>query len=114
MVRARCECISLSTVYNTLEAFCRCGMCRRLPTAEGGARYDADLREHLHITMTDGVVRDVPGPLGEALLGALPRSVLAEIEHRAGVHISRVSIELLAEPAASENGVRTPADSSAR
>ncbi|MEC9373006.1 MAG: transcriptional repressor, partial [Planctomycetota bacterium] len=34
-VRAEQPGLSLSTVYNTLETFCRHGLCRRLPTAEG-------------------------------------------------------------------------------
>lgn len=56
--------VSLATVYNTLDALCRAGLVRRLPAANGGsgggARYEADLTDHLHLTLSDGRVRDVP------------------------------------------------------
>ncbi len=103
VVRAKIDGLSLATVYNTLEAFCNVGLCRKLPSC-GGARYDADLREHMHITTTDGGVRDVPEELGVQLLNSLPRSILNEVERRTGVRIRRVSIDLLGEPVTSENG----------
>jgi len=89
--------MSLTTVYNTLETFCERALCRRIPTCDGKARYDADLRHHLHVTTTDGQVRDVPEDLGARLLESLPRSVLAEIEQRMGVVIQRVGVEFVAE-----------------
>lgn len=107
-VRTQIDGLSLATVYNTLEAFCRAGLCRKLPSC-GGARYDADPREHMHITTTDGGVRDVPEELGVQLLNSLPRSVLNEVERRTGVRIRRVSIDLLGEPVTSENEVPIPA-----
>ena len=90
--------LSLATVYNTLEAFCRHGLCRKLASAEGGARFDADLTEHLHITTSEGELRDVPPDLGARLLDAVPKDLLGEIEDRLGMSISRVNIELFAEP----------------
>lgn len=97
------EGLSLSTVYNTMEALCDCGLCHKLPANGRGARYDADLREHMHIITGDGRVVDVPEELGIELLNALPRSVLTEVERRTGVRIRRVSIELLGESIESEN-----------
>lgn len=107
------EGLSLATIYNTLEAFCRSGLCRKIPSC-GGARYDADLREHLHITTTDGEVRDVPEQLGVELLNSLPRSVLTEIERRTGVRIRRISIDIVGDPATSENGLATTGPGSDR
>jgi len=104
LVSARCECLSRSTVYATLEAFHNAGLCRRIPTPAGPDRFDADLHEHLHILTPDGEVRDVPETLGLELLNALPRGVLSEIERRTGLRIARVSIRLHGEPARSENG----------
>lgn len=103
LARTHIDGLSLATVYNTLEAFCNAGLCRKLPSC-GGARYDADLREHLHITTTDGGLRDVPEELGVQLLNSLPRSILNEVERRTGVRIRRVSIDLLGDPVTSENG----------
>lgn len=109
---AKCDVpgLSMATVYNTLEAFCSAGLCRKLPSC-GGARYDADLREHLHIATTDGNVRDVPESLGVQLLNSLPRSVLGEVERRTGVKIRRISIELHGDPVTSENGKSLPSAS---
>jgi len=95
--------LSLATVYNALEVFQQKGLCHRLPARGGGVRYDADLREHLHITTDDGSIRDVPEDLGVELLDAIPRSALREVERRTGVRISRITIELHGKPAASEN-----------
>lgn len=87
---------SLATVYNTLEAFCRHGLCRKLATADGGARYDADLSEHLHLVTRDGHLRDVPMDLGSRMLESLPRPLLAELERRMGVAIRQVRLEFIA------------------
>jgi len=95
--------LSLATVYNTLETFCRCGLCQKLPTSCSGARYDANLRQHLHITSTDGGIHDVPEALGDELLNSLPRSTLSEIEQRTGIKIRRVTIEIMGDPIESDN-----------
>lgn len=88
--------LSLATVYNTLEVFCRAGLCRKIPCAMGGARFDADVHDHLHICTEDGVVIDVPEDLGERLLDAIPQDLLGEIESRMGVRLERVSVDLFA------------------
>ena len=49
-------CISLATVYNTLEALSQAGLCRRVPCSCGATRFDADLKEHVHIVLADGRV----------------------------------------------------------
>lgn len=95
--------LSMATVYNTLEAFCRSGLCRKMLVGCRGARYDADLREHLHIMTTDGGICDVPENLGVELLNALPRNVITDIERRTGVKVRRVSINLHGEATMSEN-----------
>src|SRR5699024_212410 len=55
--------VSLATVYNTLEAFCRAGLVQKLPGAgdNGSARYDAVRENHLHLRCRkSGAVADVP------------------------------------------------------
>lgn len=96
MVAERSPRISLATVYNTLDALCRAGLCRRIPS-EGGARYDADTCDHLHIVTDDGRLIDVPDDLGGRILDSLPRDVLAELERRMGIRVSRVSVAVHAE-----------------
>lgn len=101
--------LSLATVYNTLEALCAASMCRKLPpsSTEGGARYDADLHEHLHIATDDGKVLDVPDDLGVKLIESVPRALLDAVEQRMGVRITSVRIDLSAESTA-----EAPSDSS--
>jgi len=96
--------LSLATVYNTLEALCSATLCRKLPptTSDAGARYDADLHEHLHVATGDGRVLDVPDDLGAKLIESIPRALLEDVEQRMGVRITSVQIGLNAEaPAAS-------------
>jgi Fe2+ or Zn2+ uptake regulation protein len=89
--------LSLATVYNTLDALCRTGLVRKLPTASGCCRYEADMCEHLHMRFTDcSDIVDVPEELSEALVQSVPRSVLERIEHAMGVTIDRLSIQLVA------------------
>ena len=90
--------VSLATVYNALEAFCDADICRKIPMPEGGARFDADLEEHLHLRMPGGEVRDIPLDLGDKLLQSVPADVIADLEQRMGVRIRGVRVELLAEP----------------
>ncbi len=40
--------LSLSTVYQTLDAFLRAGLCRRAPAAGGGGRVDGTSGDHDH------------------------------------------------------------------
>ncbi|MFN7021996.1 MAG: Fur family transcriptional regulator [Phycisphaerales bacterium] len=92
--------ISLATVYNCLEAFMKCGLCRRLaspattPRGDGAFRYDADMADHAHIVGADGRVIDLPDELSRKVLACVPPSVVREVEQRLGVGIGRISVEL--------------------
>lgn len=90
--------LSLATVYNTLDAFCEAGLCRRIPTTTGSTRYDADTSDHLHVQVTtDGRIRDVPVHLGSKLTSSLPRQVISEIERELGIRVERLSVQLFAQ-----------------
>jgi Fur family transcriptional regulator, peroxide stress response regulator len=97
--------LSLATVYNTLDAFCRVGLVQKLAPSDldpegvrGSARYDATTHNHLHVRCKrTGAVRDVPDDLGQKLLDNLPADVLAEFESKLGFKIDQVQIELLGE-----------------
>jgi Fe2+ or Zn2+ uptake regulation protein len=93
--------LSLATVYNTLEAFTACGLARRLPpaAAAGPCRYDADTTDHVHISTSDGRVIDLPHDLSHKLLENLPAEVLREIEHRTGLRIAAIRVQVVADPA---------------
>lgn len=94
--------VSLATVYNTLETLCRAGLAKRLPSASvasigatgGGARYEADLHEHLHLTLADGGVVDVPEDLSAKLLASIRPELVREVERRMGVRIARIRVDL--------------------
>lgn len=102
-VKPGMDSLSLATVYNTLEVLCRAGLVRKMPTTNGCCRYDADVREHLHIQMagTDEL-QDVPDELGKRLLQHQPAEVLHSIERALGVKIEGVNIQLIARPRATE------------
>jgi Fe2+ or Zn2+ uptake regulation protein len=85
--------MSLATVYNALEAFCAAGLCRKIALCAGGARFDADLRNHPHVVTADGRVFDVSPDLGARLVDAIPRHLLAEVERQVGAPIQRVRVE---------------------
>ena len=91
---------SLATVYNTLEAFCCAGLCRRIATA-CGSRYDADVSDHLHIQLNDGSMIDVPEDYGREIMARLPKDVIERLEQEYGVSIDYVSIQLFASDAES-------------
>ena len=110
-VRHGCDGLSLATVYNTLEALCDAGLCRKLSLGCGCARFDADLEPHLHLLNDDtGEIHDVPGDLSRRLLSDLSDDVLRDIEQRLGVQIDRVSLHLharLANGSTSNGAVHT-------
>lgn len=89
-----CPGTSLATVYNTLEALCRSGLCIRLNGTAGGARYDASQDDHLHCITDEGEIIDVDHGLARELLEALPEATLRKIEQQLGVKIGAVSIQL--------------------
>ncbi len=97
-VRAIDGAISLATVYNTLDALHEGGLCRKLaaPDLSGAVRYDADVREHAHVTTPDGTMVDVPMDLSRRLLDALGPTLRAEIESRMGVELGRITVHLSA------------------
>ncbi len=103
MVRPKQPGISLATVYNTLDAFERRGLCRKfnVTTEAGGssaARFDADVSEHVHLLTDDGRVRDIPPDMGDQLLASLPAELIEAIERRLGVRIDGVRVEFVGRP----------------
>ena len=70
---------SLATVYNTLETLCDAGLCQKINTPAGAARYDADLSRHLHVVNDDGSVIDVPDDLSKKITSSLPNNLADEI-----------------------------------
>ena len=86
--------MSLATVYNTLEALAEAGLCRKLPSACGASRYDADVSEHAHLVTADGQVLDVPLDLSEKLMGSIDPAIIRQVEERLGVKIEGLSLEL--------------------
>lgn len=90
------EPMSLATVYNALEAFVDVGLARRLAGLAGGpARYDADTSNHVHATLPDGRLVDVPKDLSAALVHALDTDgVLDRIAAHFGLPASSVSVAL--------------------
>jgi len=92
--------MSLATVYNTLELLVRKGLARRYTGHEqsgDAARYDADVRSHIHLVDARGLYRDVPADLHKRLLAGLPAEVIEQIEERMGVRIDQIRIELVGE-----------------
>jgi Fe2+ or Zn2+ uptake regulation protein len=88
--------LSLATVYNTLEALCKVGLARKLPSNNGRCRYDADTSEHLHVCFRDdGVIADVPQELGDMLIHQLPRSAIERIERELDVEVDGLTMQLL-------------------
>lgn len=88
--------MSLATVYNTLEAFCKAGLALRLPGHDGCARYDATTTNHMHLRdLTSGRMADVPDDLSDQLMKHLPPEVLKQLENRLGFKIDQVQIELV-------------------
>lgn len=96
-VKAKTQRLSLATVYNTLDALCRAGLVRKLPTTNGCCRYDAETEPHLHVRCLDtGDIVDVPERLGDELIHSLPQDVLHRIEKVMGVKIDRVHMQIMA------------------
>ncbi len=97
LVRDADESLSLATVYNALEAFCERGLCRRLATTSGPARYDADLSDHLHVQDDDGGVHDVPPDLSRRFFDAVGPGLLREIAEATGLEVATARIDLSGE-----------------
>jgi Fur family peroxide stress response transcriptional regulator len=92
--------LSLATVYNTLEAFTRRGLCRRLvgPPGAAACRYDADLDEHCHLALPDGRLVDLPKDISDRLIRPISGSLITEIEHRMGIKVGRVAVQVICAP----------------
>ena len=87
---------SLATVYNTLEALCKVGLVQKIPTNNGCCRYDADTREHLHVSVSEtGEVVDVPADLSTKLLDRIRLNVVSEIERELGLDVDGVNLQLV-------------------
>jgi Fe2+ or Zn2+ uptake regulation protein len=102
MVKSRDEGLSLATVYNTLDAFSEVGLVRRLACAKGTGpcRFDADTSDHVHLSMPDGQIRDVPEDLSQKLLEAIPPSAVEDLERRMGVRVGGLTVQVVAAPEA--------------
>lgn len=88
--------LSLATVYNTLEALCKVGLVRKLPSNNGCCRYDADTTEHLHVCVGDsGEIVDVPADLSTKLLAKIRLNVVSEIEQELGLDVDGVNLQLV-------------------
>jgi Fe2+ or Zn2+ uptake regulation protein len=100
--------ISLATVYNTLDVFTRHGLARRIAPVHAGAaaafRYDADTRNHAHVVLPDGSIRDLPDDLSDRIIASIAPDLRDEVRTRTGVDITRISVEF---------DSRHPADASA-
>lgn len=88
--------ISRATVYNTLEALCEVGLARKIDCPAGGARFDADMREHLHVHTEAGDVIDVPTDLSAEVVDAIPHEIVRRVESQLGVRIERVDVQFVA------------------
>ncbi len=104
-VRERESGLSLATVYNTLEALCAAGLCRRVPTwdtrgggkSQGACRFDADLSPHTHASLPDGRIIDLPESVARHLLAALGGETKAEIAKAVGQPVGRLSVQVIVE-----------------
>jgi len=100
IVKPRTERLSRATVYNTLEALASVWLVRRMPTTDGGSRYDADTTSHLHLCLGDGAeIVNVPSELSRRLLESLPGDTLGRIGDALGVRITGLFIQLHGVPA---------------
>ena len=89
--------ISLATVYNALDAFTQAGLARRLPPAGGvgPCRFDADMHEHLHVSLADGRVVDLPPALAGALRDATGPDFRAALAAHLGLPVADVAIQIV-------------------
>lgn len=93
MVLPECPGTSLATIYNTLDALCEAGLCRRIPTPDGFARFDADVSEHVHAFTREGGMIDVPEDLSTRIMQCLPPGIIEELESRMGVSVGKIVID---------------------
>lgn len=71
-LRAQHPSLSLSTVYQTLEAFVKAGLCRRVNAGDNRLRVDGTARDHDHaVCRACGRIFDVPRRSRDDLAGDL-------------------------------------------
>lgn len=99
IVREREPGLSLATVYNSLDVLTDGKLCQRLPSNGGPTRYDADLRDHIHLILEDGRVLDVPDEIARRLLEVIPEGLREQLEAHAGVSIGALGVQLVASEA---------------
>ena len=90
--------ISLATVYNTLEAFCKAGLVQKLPSTgdNGSARYDATDDKHLHMRCVEtGRMADLSNELSQKILDQIPEDLVEEVESTVGFKVSQIQIEFV-------------------
>lgn len=104
LVRRREPGLSLATVYNSLDALTEAGLCRRLASTGGPTRYDADLRDHVHLVLADGRVLDVPDELASEFLANLPDGLRRRLEEHAGTPLGPLGVQFVASPATETSG----------
>lgn len=103
--------ISLATVYNTLEAFCRAGLAQKLLGRGGSTRYDAATHNHLHLRDAQSdTVSDVPDSIGNRILKNIPQHVLTDLEKELGFRITQLQIELVGQFADTRDTANITAD----
>jgi Fe2+ or Zn2+ uptake regulation protein len=90
--------LSLATVYNTLDAFCKAGLCLRLPSANGSGpcRFDAETTARVHVALDDGRVLDAPIDISERMLASLSQADVRDLESRLGIRVAKIQVQLLA------------------
>ena len=90
--------MSLATVYNTLEAFCKAGLAQRLPSPQGSARYDATVENHVHLRdeVSEAVI-DLPEELSQRVLDSLPKALLNKLEGDMHFKIRQIEVVLVGE-----------------
>lgn len=95
-VRNKMPCVSLATVYNTLETFSNVGLIIKVPGNGTSTHYDANIQNHLHTRCSaSGAVRDVPETLSHEVLESIPNDVISEIESRLGFKVEQLQIQLI-------------------
>lgn len=107
-LRAELPSMSFATVYNTLDALARAGLCASLSLSPGAARFDPNMLPHHHAVCDRcGQVRDIPIDLGaekktRALARPAPKTLTAApgFEVRAVERIYRGVCAACAERAA--------------
>jgi len=88
--------MSLATVYNTLQALCRAGLCHQVATTGQSARYDAGVHDHVHFRdAKSGRIVDVPETLSRRMLESISPEVLQEIGRLFNGSVESINIQVV-------------------